>query len=382
MKPAGLLLFLLGCSVVGRAEVELPPGRGALLPLQDRVGEPGLAEISESVLARELGARAALVDPRSVRTVLRELRIRDAADEPPDRLTILADRLGAEWFFLATLHEARQGREARRDDGGPGTGPLINGSPETPQVAISARVIHKGSTELWWSGFTAGSGRDREAALGLGTVDDLEELLQEMVATLVAEAAAPRAAGGRARLRHRNSGYLRAENPPAPPSRVAVVPLDSVAKLTPGLSAEVATAALFATLDRRGFRALLPGLVRTIRQENGQPQPGAASRSEWQALAREAGADWVATGTVETYRGGQGRTPDPWVAFSIRFVDTADGSIGWLDGLERTGNQTASVFDRGRIYAAGDLTYAMMQTLFDRIRPSAGAARIKTGGAN
>jgi hypothetical protein len=151
-----------------------------------------------------------------------------------------------------------------------------------------------------------------------------------------------------------------------------VIPLDSVAELAPSTSAEVATAALFATLDDFGFKALLPGLVRTIRQENGQPQRGIASRTEWEALARESGAQWVATGTVETYRQGLGRDPDPWVALSVRFVDADNGRIDWIDGLERTGGETASAFERGRIYSSGDLTYAMMRSLFDRMLPASG----------
>ena len=57
--------------------------------------------------------------------------------------------------------------------------------------------------------------------------------------------------------------------------------------------------------------------------------PGAASRAEWEALARLAGVDWVATGTVETYRRGAGRDPIPWVALSVRFLSTDDGRIAW-----------------------------------------------------
>ncbi len=371
----GLLLLLLGTEIAAAAEAGLPHGPGVLLPLQDRVGEPRLAQFVETALKAELEAQASLADTEDVRAVLRDLRIRDASDEPPERLTVLADSLGAEWFFLATLHEAREGRVSQREGGGLARTLLDEGAGDTPQIALSARVIQKGSEELRWAGFRAATGRDGERAFGLGEIENLEELLRQVVQGLVTEAASPRPARVRPRLRHRQRGYARAANAPSPPARVAVIPMDSVAELQPSASAEVATAALFATLAGFGFKVLLPGLVRTIRQENGQPHPGGASRSEWEALAREGGADWVATGTVETYRRGVGRDPAPWVAFSVRFLNTGDGSIDWLDGLERTGRETAAAFDRGRIYSSGDLTYEMMRSLLDGMQPASGSAR-------
>lgn len=371
-RPLGILFLLLSVGGAVGVEAGLPQGRGVLLPLQDRVGEPDLVLLVETLLRQELETHRDLAETAAVRSVVRDLRIRDASDEPPDRLALLAERLGAEWFFLATLHEARQGGGTRLDPEDGASLTEIRG--ETPQVVLSARVFQRGSAELWWAGFNAASGRDSEGAFGLGRVDDLEELLHSATQGIIAEAATPREAGSRSRFRHRQVGFVRAGNTPSPPASVAVVPMDSVAELTSGASAEMATAALLATLDDFGFRTLLPGLVRTIRHEAGHPQRGGASRSEWEALAREGGANWVATGTVETFRHGLGRSPVPWIAFSVRFLDTEDGRIDWLDGLERTGSETASTFDRGRIYSSGDLTFEMMRSLFDTIQPAGARA--------
>ena len=48
--------------------------------------------------------------------------------------------------------------------------------------------------------------------------------------------------------------------------------------------------------------------------------------------------------------------------------------LAWLDGLERTGSDTAVVFDRGRIYTAGGLAYEMMRALFGAMRTGSGNA--------
>ena len=366
---AGPLLLLLGAGLAARAEAALPPGVGVLLPIQDRVGGPALARLVESELERQLAARSTLAGAEDVRAVLRALRIRDASDEPPDRLAALAERLGADWLFLVTLHEARTGRPPQRGDGGLGRDLLDERTGDTPQIALSARILERRSDELWWAGFRAASGRDREGILGLGEVEDLEALARGVAAELVAAAADPASARARRRLRHPAIGYSREPGGPAPPARVAVIPMDSVAEMAAGAAAEVVTAALFAALTDSGFKTVLPGLVRAIRQESGQVSPGAAARAEWEALARESGAEWVATGTVETYRRGFGRDPIPWVAFSVRFVRTADGRITAVDGLERTGPETAAAFDRGRIYSSAELAYEMMRALIYRVRP-------------
>ncbi len=376
---AGALLPLLGALPAAALGAGLPAGRGALLPLQDRVGEPALAELVETLLARRLAEHAELTGPAEVRGVLRDLRIRDASDEPPERLAALAERLGAEWFFLATLHEAAEGQLPLREDGTLGRTLLDEGAGSTPQVVLSARLFRRGSDELWWAGFQAASGRDPERAFGRGEIETLDELLVDAVEELVTAALDPGPARRKPRLRHRWEGYSRPGRTPAPPARVAVIPLDSVAERSPAAAAEVATAALYATLDDRGFRPLLPGLVRAIRQHSGRPHPGGTSRSEWEALAREGGAEWVVTGTVETYRRGVGRDPNPWVAFSVRFVNPGDGRIDWLAGLGRSGRETASAFDRGRIYTSGGLTYELMRSLFNRIEPLPNIARAGLG---
>ena len=374
---AGPLLLLLGAGLGAVAEAALPPGVGVLLPIQDRVGGPQLARLVEAELERQLAARSTLAGAADVRAVLRSLRIRDASDEPPGRLAALAERLGADWLFLVTLHEARAGRLRQREDGGLGRALVDEGAGDTPQIALSARILAKGSDELWWAGFRAATGRDREGLFGRGEVEYLEVLARRVVAELVAAAAEPQASRARPRLRHPAIGYTRAAAGPAPPARVAVIPMDSVAELAAGAAAEVATAALFAALTDSGFQTVLPGLVRTVRQESGRPFPGAATRAEWEALARQSGAEWVATGTVETYRRGFGRDPVPWVAFSVRFLSTADGRIEALDGLERTGRETAAAFDRGRIYSSAELTYEMMRTLLYGVRPAPAGAPAK-----
>jgi hypothetical protein len=367
------LAVLAGAALAGAARGELPEGRGVLLPLQDRVGRFELAERAEALLRMELEERADLVEAGVVRQVLRSMRVRDASQESPERVAELAARLESEWFFLAALHEARDGREPQRFDGEGDAGRRVVDAGDTPQLVISALVVQLGSPELWWAGFVGASGRDGERIFGLGGIESLEELLPRIIGELVTGAVDPAGSRPKRGLRRRSEGYLRPGGGPVPPQRVAVIPMDSVATLDPSASAEVATAALFAALDDFGFKTLLPGLVQAIRQDQGRIQYGGVGRSEWQALAGRGGASWIATGTVESYRTGLGRSPDPWVAFSVRLLDAADGEIVWSSGLERYGRDTGAAFERGRIYSAGGLAYAMMRSLVAELPRSDGA---------
>ena len=374
MRAFACSSLLLALASAPAARAELPSGRGVLLPLQDRVGVSELTELAETLLRRELETQADLAETETVRAVLRSMRVRDASNEPPDRLAAVAERLGADWFFIATLHEAKAGREPRREDGGPLEGSQFDDAGDTPQLVISARVLRSHSPKLWWAGFDGASGRDGEWAFGLGKIESLAELMRGVVSGIVEAAVETREPRRRTRLRSGKGGYLRSPGGPDPPETVAVIPMDSVADLDPGASAEVATAALYAALEDFGFKTLLPGFVRAIREDTGPIQHGGASRAEWQALASEGEADWVATGTVETYLRGHGRTPSPRVAFSVRFLDAGDGRIGWSHGGDLAGEDTAAVFDRGRIYSTGDLTYEMMRSLLGDLRAGAKTA--------
>jgi hypothetical protein len=364
---AGIVLLALVAGFAPTASAELPDGRGALLPLQDRVGEASLARLTEDLLRSELLGRADLAESDAVRAVLRSMRVRDASNEPPDRLAAVASELDVDWFFLATLHEARAGRSAVRADGG-----VFGDAGDTPQVVLSGKILRSDSPALWWAGFDGLSGKDSERAFGLGRVEMLDELIRNVVSRLVAEAGEPRALRGQGRPRPVKGSFLRSGSRPAPPETVAVIPMDSVAALEPTASAEMATAALFAVLDELGFRPLLPGFVRGIREATGQVQYGGTSRSEWEVLATEGGAKWVATGTVETFVRGQGEVPNPRIGFSVRFLDTGDGKIAWSHGHELTGQDTAGMFDRGRIFSTGDLTHEMMRSLLGELRLGSG----------
>ena len=63
-------------------------------------------EREKAELERQLATRSTLAGRADVRSVLRALRIRNASDEPPDRLAALAERLGVDASVVAAAREA------------------------------------------------------------------------------------------------------------------------------------------------------------------------------------------------------------------------------------------------------------------------------------
>ena len=341
-RPGALWVVLatLPCAIAGAS---LPAGPGSVLPLQDRIGDSSIVELVESDMLEELAQVAELARSRELRASLRRLRIRDATAEDPARLEALAREVGAQWFFAATLHEAER--------------------QPVPRVIISAKVFVAGADRLWWAGFQSATGADGATWLGLGGTDSLEELVRDVTARLVDDLAADPRPPSRPRLGRTRGTFLRGPVALDRLSRVAIVPMDSVTESPQLAAAETATDALYAALHQRGFALVLPGLVAAVLRDRSQLQPGAVNSAQWSALKDLGAASWVATGTVETWEAGAGELPDPWIAFSLRLVDTESGRIAWMGGRELTGGATAGLFELRTIYSAGSLTLEMMRSL-------------------
>ena len=118
-----------------------------------------------------------------------------------------------------------------------------------------------------------------------------------------------------------------------------------------------------AALVRRDAIVVFPGLVGELQRRRGLLLRGEIDPGTRQALLEETGVRHVLTGLVETFQPGLEQLPNPKVAFSLRLVDTADGSVAAVNGLDHRGGDTDGLFQLGRIYSAGTLAYEMTTSL-------------------
>jgi TolB-like protein len=319
---------------------------GAILPLQDRVGDPATAAMLERLLIAELSRDHALLDTVGLRDALRRMRIRDAAGASPDQMERLGTDSGAGWFFSATLHRATVSR--------------------VPEITLSARAVRAGRKELAWAGFESASGLDARGWLERGRIDDLEILAGLAVKRLVKDftlsgriASAPPP-----RPEHSRTGYLAGPALFDKLRSVAVVPFDAVTDVDATVVAETVTDLAMALLHRRGVAVVSPGLVSEIQRRHGALFRGEVDARTRSAFWLDAAADHVLTGRVERYEvRGSAVEPEPRIALSARLIDAWSGRIVWIDGLERWGWDRQRLFRTGRVYAAGALAEEVMNAL-------------------
>ncbi len=346
-RTCGLLLacFLLTIWVMPTFAQQPTDNPGMLLPLQDRTGDTALAQLVTETLRAELEKSLRLVSSDGLRDEMRRLRIRDAGDIELRKLRQLAARFDVDWLVSATLHAARE-------------------TPE-PEFVISAWAHRAKENNLAWAGFESLAGLTTRRSLERNRIYELEPLARLAVRRLVADFR--RSLEGDRRRPVRTSadhdGFLLEPMTVEQLGTVAVLPFESITDLRPSASGEMITALGHATLHHNGAAVVHPGQVNAILRRRGVFMRGELDPLARAALRISGQADHILTGTVETYVSPASIEPNPHVAFSARLVEVDSGRIVWMNGQERKGWDHPGPFGTGKVYDAGSLAEAIMQSL-------------------
>ncbi|MBD3866978.1 MAG: hypothetical protein IFK94_02545 [Acidobacteria bacterium] len=301
-----------------------------------------MAELVRRTVREELAGRFILTHPMTVRDGLRAGRIRDAGATTPSRLAGLALELDATRFLSVTLHQAVEGA--------------------IPIITLSAQSFEAGENRLSWAGFRSASGLDERKMLGLGVIENLDDLARRTTRRLMEDFLKPETGRtGRIKVPTPKEGtYLRSMLNTRTMSKMAVLPFDSVVNRQPQAAAEMATAALMAVLHRKGAPLTHPGIVDETLRRRYEQRYGGLDELSRAALKIGGGARWFITGTVETLEMKGGIEPVPWIALGVRVVDVETGQIFWIGGLERTGEEEENVFGLDRVHSPGELLDGML----------------------
>jgi len=368
----GIALIAMALLSLGSLHAGAQPSeRAALLPLQDRVGDPVLATAVQETLRGELAGRHSLVDRLRLRDALRRLRLRDMSQVSPGILHQLAEDISVDWFFGATLHMATETELSRA------TQTFIGVASEpVPQIILSARVFRNvtsgqgdpgdpGSpggdkTDFEWAGFVSASGLDRRRVLGLGVVEDPEILARETARRLMAAFLEPSSLDAPSPDR---GGFLREALSVEELGSVAVLPFEGVSDRDANVAADTVTQLALSVLHENGVRLVVPGQVNQILRRRGILLRGEVDSLTRLAL-REDGVDFILTGTVEKWEvRRRGTEPEPRVSFGARLLDAATGQILWMNGQDREGWDGLNLFGTRRTHSKGRLAQQMMRSL-------------------
>ncbi len=143
------------------------PFRIAVLPLTNLSGNESAGEVMGNTLTMELMAQGAFttLDPSLVNTVLSKLRIRYPDRMNRDQLSALSAELDVDGILVGTVNAF----EYRASDG-----------VEYPLVSVHTRIISLPAGEILWMADASRRGNDHEFILGIGLVELLPRLGQEL----------------------------------------------------------------------------------------------------------------------------------------------------------------------------------------------------------
>ncbi len=183
-----MLLLVLGLSACGRpvmkpfASPDLRSRSGlsiALLPFDNLTQDSRAGKTMENMVLveflKQVPSSVRFVDPGEVNAALVDERIRVTTAIPGTAVKALGDRLGADLLLQGVV----QGFEMQRVTSASGAG-------DVPVVSLSLRMVDTKTGEIVWALSSSRRGNDQEKVFGIGRVDSLEQLSQEVVGEMAA----------------------------------------------------------------------------------------------------------------------------------------------------------------------------------------------------
>lgn len=340
-KLGSLFLALAGTGAAGGAPTSHSNGvEYAMMPLRNLSDDPGAARRIGALIEAELAARGArFVDAEDLEARLLERRVRYTDSLSVRDARALAEALHVEYILAGTVIDF--------DDG------------PQPRVALTLRALRGSSGERAASSSVALRGADFEGLLGLGKIDESDELLGEALDALLAafdESARPLEQAARPSERERSDppdsgwGYMLEDFDPAAVERVAILPFDNRS------SAPDATVAWSEFLGDAWFRSsgvqvVEPAEVRSALQRLRVRSMRFVDNRGLAQLGRELGTRYFALGSIERF--GEESTVDndhfPEVEATVRIIDVESGRIMAAAGVRCRGDHYQSLLGLGVI---------------------------------
>lgn len=316
----GLFVLLVTFGVVG-------PGSASaqhdvvVLPFANYTGRhEAFEKILPAFCAGLEGMGLSVVDPDSIRPMLRRHRIRSLGQLGSTDARVLREETGAHFVLLGSL-----------DLYEPDT---------TFEVSLSVRLLDLGSMELVGATSVGLSVQETERWFGTGRVADVDAVVDRVVERALLSLRAP--LGGvepRERARYHTCGL------------VAVVPFDDHSDSR--YAAEILQSFFMAAMVEADWRIVEPGFVRELLLDHQRVARGGVTTEVLELLRDELGVCWVVTGEVETFRiaTDNGGSSVPSVDFGLRLVDARNPRLVSTLQLARDGAQGEGLFGRGREYS-------------------------------
>lgn len=358
MLARTICALLLMSSGAGRAPDAPEDGgraaRYALLPLRNLSDD---AEASDALFARvrgELERRGASFVPEdALERELRRRRVRYTDSISTADARAIADATGAEFVLVGTLVDYAPGTE--------------------PRVTLALRVVDARSGSRAGSSFVSLRGADFEGLLGLGRIEEEDELADIAVSRLLARfsgSGTPQPSGPRPGLRGRRPppeggwGFQAEDFEPGAVDRIAVLPLSNRSQDADASAvfAEMLGDAWFAA---SGVEVVEPGELRAALVALRVRSMEFADRALLAEIGRIVGTRWFVVGTVERFGEPNqvGNQLFPEVEATLQILDADTGRVVAAAGVRRRGDLYQGLLGLGAVGDPHELAHRVAREL-------------------
>ncbi len=320
--------------------------RVALLPFVNYTESVNVGDSLMPRLRRELiGRSVELADSADIETVLRKYRIRNTVEPSIQQIQLLSDELEVSYILVGSIDYVRTDAEAI-------------------EVALAARLIYVPTVEIVWSGTASAHSDDRRLPFELGKTLDTNRLIARASMRLLQSF--NYTPPSRTRRIDSIQVYLHRQEIAKPCRSILILPFSNESHAA---AAGYAVQNQFvAQLMSDGYSLIEPARAQQILYET-RCGAGEISVEAVNVMRRELGADFILTGTVETYSGAfvPDWGDDPEVSMQVRLIDAAEGTIAWSQTASRRGSQGLVMFGYGATHGLNDLSRQLVRSLVHAI---------------
>lgn len=279
-----------------------------------------------------------------LRPVLRKHRIRSRGRISQFDASVLRDDLGVDLILIGSIDLIRE--------------------TDMPELSLSLRLVSPDSVTIRSAVSVSASGRDYTGLFEVGTVEDIDRLIELVAADAVQK-------------------LLKGLQEPAktsfrPDRRWAVVPFDNSSKNRS--AGQIMANWVISYLVTEGYKVVEPGTIDRLFQPNGGSTIGGIDSKRANLTYDSLGVSYVITGEVDIFNQASGilENSTPELTFGARVSDSQSGMVVTSYESETTGDQFETILGIGRYHSIGRLA----PRIFEDMRKSFEKGMVNYGANN
>jgi TolB-like protein len=247
-----------------------------------------------------------------------------------------------------------------------------------PKVALTSRLVSTGEIPvILWADGVGLAGDDRPGILGLGLIEDSNELLKKALSTLASSLAVHQrgqAENRPGKLERKFDPKIVYRSPALIPGKkhtVAIIPFFNQSDRKN--AGEIMVLHFIRSLKRSEvFDLIEPGLTREAFLSLRMIMDEGVSLSDANALFGVLNADMILAGKVLDYQDYQGGYGKPKVDFSVQLIEKTTQKILWSSFSHNEGDDGVFFFDWGRVNTAYVMADQMVMAVGNSMKKKEG----------